>query len=35
MIGFILGFVVGVVTGPVFLAKVWPIIHQKWDDWTR
>jgi len=32
--GFILGFALGVVGGPVFMAKVWPKIKEWWDNQT-
>jgi len=32
MFGFILGFALGVVGGPVFMAKVWPKIKEWWDN---
>lgn len=34
MISFLFGFAVGVIAGPVFLAKVWPKVRAWWDDAT-
>lgn len=32
--GFVLGFIAGVVGGPLFMAKAWPHIKAWWDSQT-